>query len=264
MRKISPILLLFSFFYLTQNALGQSLFEKWFPSRSVTFESYVTSVKKKPHNKGTTAFFNISWPLSNQVRFVGDMPFVHFNPVGNDSTNAFWSYGNPYIGLEIKKPLHLFYWSVGMRLPLAPKALPDSSLIPHFSNINRWTALNYRTGSLNTLLNFHYENVSGFAIKMTGGPEFSYSKRDRTLQTYLKYVAQIRWKFNPLIIGGGFNGLLKTSRPARNIFEYYVETSIRTGSMEPGVVAIFPYDKKSKKQIHYIVGLRIRFYFDNM
>jgi len=266
MGKITRYLLLLFVLCIPGISRGQTLFENWFPKRSVTFNSDIPSIQKTNHDKGAVAFFDYSWPLSKQVRLVGDMPFIHLKRTSSDTAgiSSVWSYGNPFIGLEFKKPLHLFYWTIGTRIPLAPKALPDSSLIPNVSNINRWTALNYRMGSVMTLLNFHYENVSGFALRMLGGPEFGYSSRNRILQTYIKYAAQIRLKFHPLLIGGGISGLYKVTTPSRSIIEYYLESSFRTGSMEPGIVALFPLDHKTKRQIHYIIGLRIRFYFDSM
>lgn len=257
-------LLLLIFFTFPGAVFGQSFYENWFPTRSVTFETFSPLFKKAPHVKGSEAYFDISWPINNQIRFVGDMPFIHIHSNPIDSIGSVWSYGNPYIGVEIRQPLHLFYWSFGIRLPLSPKIMPDSSYVPHFSDIERWSAIDSRMGSVQSLLHFHYENESGFAIRLSAGPQFGYSSYHHIFQTLIKYAGQLRLKLYPLIIGGGLEGVFRAKRPYRNVLEYYLSTSFRFGSTEPGIVVLFPSDTKSKNLIRYTIGLRLRFYFDNV
>ena len=247
---------------------AQSIYESWFPSHSITLESFTPNFNNEPHHiKGSTTFFNLSWPINNRVRFVSDMPFLYIRHTHQDSLRSSasgWTYGNPYIGLEIRKPLSLFYFEAGIRLPLEPHALTGSTLVPHYSDLSRWSSLNYRTGSLQALINFHYENVSGWAIRLIGGPQLALVNNMQKARLFFKYSGELRLKIYPLTLGSGIEGLFNISHSPKpeNLINYYIESSFRMGSVEPGAVISFPYDTVTKEIIHYVVGIRMRIFLE--
>lgn len=260
-RIFTPLVLFFGI--ISTPAFGQSLFENWFPDRSISIETHILAFKKTSisHSTGSYTFLNLSWQLNDKLRLIGDLPWIYTKERDSLTITRAYTLGNPYVGLEIRKPLSPFFIEAGIRFPVT-HIYTANSQFSDYSLLYRSGAFANRTWTLKTLLNFHYESASGLAIRLRAGPRFLIPNNLVNPALLIDYSAQIRFKTSQFLLGAGYIGVLNVTKYAANsIHELVFEAMVNRGTLEPEFRLSLPHCKFGTPAVRYIftVGMKIRF-----
>lgn len=253
------------FFFLCHPVLGQSLFGNWFPERAISLE-YNHPVFQK--NSSFTAFnaysfLNLNWQINDKVEFVGDLPWIYSNSSDSAGTVTSYTIGNPYVGLQLRKPLSLIFFEFGLRFPVT-HIYPLDVRMADDNLLNRSGAFLDHTWSLRSDVDFHYEYVTGFSIRLRAGPRFLIPEKKGNPSFILDYSAQIRFKTPLITIGSGYMGALNATKSINTSIHQIVFEAMMNGNVfTPEIRVYLPYQPKGKPAVRYIVGLGLKMVIDN-
>lgn len=262
---ISAIIFL-SGFLTNKVASAQSLFGNWFPERSVSFE-YNHPVFRQPSSfksRNSVSFININWQLNDKTEFVADLPWAFANSEDSVQSIRAYTLGNPYLGLQFRRPLSVFFIETGLRFPVT-SIYPVVSRLGDESLLNRSGAFRNRTWILKADLNFHYEYVTGFSMRLRAGPRFLIPVHSATPDVMLDYSAQVRFKTRFFLIGAAYIGNLDATKSVNtSIHQLVFETMINGKVFEPQFRLYIPNQAKGSPEVHYTIGFGLKMILDNI
>ncbi|MDZ7344111.1 MAG: hypothetical protein ONA90_06315, partial [candidate division KSB1 bacterium] len=142
----------------------------------------------KPNFKGedkssfTTSALFLSYrtPLSQNVRFVGELPFAH----GDFGTANFFflriepgsTVGNPYLGVEMQSAGSPLFVEIGVRVPVASENEIQAVTTGLTADFDRLEAFLTNTVPITAMLNYRPKAASGFTMRLRGGPSLLVNK----------------------------------------------------------------------------------------
>lgn len=258
-----PVIFLF-IGMLTTAVRSQSLLDNWNARRSALFEWYKpTFANSDPYSyTSSTLYLDLRVPATDNITFEADLPWIYsdlksaeFPDYNNRETYGF---GNPYLGVELHKAMSVLFLQAGLRLPLAHFNTWPSQYLGQYSDINRPGAFFDRAWTYRLMGGIHYENVTGFGVRASLGPNIVVNHQFNAGNFYLNYNAQLRFDARLFEIGGGIQGnaLLnqKNNSGSRLVNEVFLEGSTNVGFLQPGMYLALPIDKHSMSIIKYVIG----------
>jgi hypothetical protein len=229
----------------------------------------------KPSFKGannltwTTSVFFLSFrvPASEKALFVAEVPFVHSglksNAFGSGSTSNLL--GNPYIGFELGKTGHPVFGELGVRLPLA-KGFGGGGFadgVGLYTDFDRFEAFFIEVASITGMLNYRHKAPSGVAVRLRGGPIYTFSTgQNPDSETYLGYSAQVWHESRRVHVGGGLTGrMVLSGGPGslgeRTIHQLGVFANFPAGKVQPGVHIRLPLDEELSNDLNLVFGVNL-------
>ncbi|MDZ7363851.1 MAG: hypothetical protein ONB46_24515 [candidate division KSB1 bacterium] len=216
---------------------------------------------------GWALFLSLRAPLSNQLRFIGEMPFVHADFESRSfltSSSSQNSIGNPYLGLEIGRQGSPVFGEFGVRAPLASEDKFDAALVGLITDFDRVEAFLPNVVSISGMLNVHQVSETGFALRLRAGPSLLVSTEDEDDDTELSigYSAQAGYETEAVSILGGVTGRANMTEEnadfgERSVHQLGFNASLGLGKVRPGVHFRLPLDDDLKEPLDFVFGLHL-------
>jgi hypothetical protein len=216
---------------------------------------------------GLALFLSLRAPLSNQLRFVGELPFVNSN---FESSSFFFesgsqsTIGNPYLGLEIGRQNSPVFGEFGVRLPLASEDNFGAALVGVITDFDRLEAFLPNTLPITGMLNYHYKLASGFTVRLRGGPSLLiYTGADNGgSDLFMGYSAQTGYESERVSILGGLTGRANLTEGGadfgeRSVHQLGFNASVGFGNVRPGLHFRLPLDDDLKESMDFVFGLNL-------
>lgn len=215
-------------------------------------------------------FLSVRMPLSDQLRFAGEMPFAHssfesslFFP--GESQNTI---GNPYLGLEIGRQGSPFFAEIGARAPLASEGNSGAALAGIITDFDRFEAFMPNTVPITGMLNYYHKDPSGFALRLRGGPSlllYTDGDSDNTSDWFLGYSAQAGYETQRASVMAGVTGRANMSGDGdfgeRSLHQFGANASMGFGRIRPGLHFRFPLDDDLKESLDFVFGANLAIQF---
>jgi hypothetical protein len=214
---------------------------------------------------GWALFIALRAPLSDQLRFAGELPFVHANL---ESGSFFFrsgsqnSFGNPYLGLEIGRQGSLVFGEIGVRVPLASEDNFGAALVGVITDFDRIEAFLPNVVSIAGMLNVHQVGQTGFALRLRGGPALAISTEGNDTELLIGYSAQAGYETEAVSILGGVTGRANMTEEnadfgERSVHQIGFNASLGLGKVRPGVHFRLPLDDDLKESLDFVFGLHL-------
>lgn len=224
---------------------------------------------------GVALFLSLRAPLSSQLRFVSELPFVHAN---FESGSFFFdsgsqnSIGNPYLGLEIGRqnsPVSVF-GEIGARAPMASEDNFGAALVGLVTDSDRLEAFLPNTLPITGALNFHLKEASGFTLRLRGGPSLLiYTEADEgddDSDWFIGYSAQAGYESEAVSVLGGVTGRANITEEnadfgERSVHQLGFAVNVGLGQARPGIHFRLPLDEDLKESLDFVFGLHLGIQF---
>lgn len=248
---------------------AQSLLGNWNARRSALIEWYKpVFARSDPYTSPSSALFlNLRVPVADKITFEADLPWIdsdlkrsQFPGYQNRQT---YGAGDPYFGVELHRPTSIIFIQTGLRLPIAHYDTWPPQYLGQYSDISRPGAFFDRAWTFRFMGGVHYENVTGFGVRVKVGPDIVVNRHFTQSNFYFNYNGQLRFDARLFEIGGGLEGQIMVngggSLRSRTINEAFIEASTSVGFMQPGMYLALPIDNHTAGIIKYVLGFNIRF-----
>jgi hypothetical protein len=214
---------------------------------------------------GWALFLSLRAPLSDQLRFAGELPFVHANL---ESGSFFFrsgsqnSFGNPYLGLEIGRQGSPVFGEIGVRAPLASEDNFGAALVGVITDFDRLEAFLPNVVSISGMLNFHQIGETGFALRLRGGPSLDINTEGEDTELLIGYSAQAGYETEAVSILGGVTGRVNMTEEnadfgERSVHQIGFNASLGLGKARPGVHFRLPLDDDLKNSLDFVFGFNL-------
>lgn len=249
-------------------APAQSLWLDPSSDKLLALEILKPSFKGEENVSFPTAAYFLSYrtPLSENVRFVGELPFAHGDfgreanffsfRIGPGST-----FGNPYFGLELQRADSPLFAEIGMRAPLASDSQIQAVTTGFSADFDRMEAFVPNTVPFTGMLNFRQKSASGLTLRLRGGPSFLLGTKGGDSEWLLGYSAQVGYETQPFSVNAGLTGRANLSGEGdygeRSIHQLGLSANLGLGQFRPGVHFRMPLDKDTKEGLDYVVGVNL-------
>jgi hypothetical protein len=234
--------------------------------QTIGFEFLIPDFKTEDGGvSGWALFLSLRAPLSDQLRFAGELPFVHANLESgpfffrNGSQNSF---GNPYLGLEIGRPGSAVFGEIGVRAPLASKDNFGAALVGFITDFDRLEAFLPNLVSISGMLNVHQIGATGFALRLRGGPALNISTEGDDTELLIGYSAQAGYESEVVSVLGGVTGRVNITEEnadfgERSVHQLGFNASLGLGKVRPGVHFRLPLDDDLKNSLDFVFGFNL-------
>lgn len=248
---------------------AQSLLGNWNSRRSALIEFYKpVFVNPDPYTSTSSSLFlNMLLPITDKISFEGDLPWINSDLMpsqfpGYQSRQTYGA-GNPYLGVELHQPTSIIFVQTGLRLPIAHYDTWPPQYLGQYSDISRPGAFFNRAWTFRLMGGIHYENITGFGVRVKAGPVIVVNRQFNQSNSYINYSGQVRFDARLFEIGGGLEGQImvngKGSLSKQMLNEAFIEASTSVGFLQPGMFLALPMDNHTTAIIKYILGFNIRF-----
>ncbi len=202
-------------------------------------------------------------PVSDRLLLVAELPFAHFGIENFDESDT--EFGNPYLGLEIRKPNSHLFAELGFRPPLAPEnnAAPLAGTAADF---DRFEAFVPDIFTVTGKGNFHRKNASNLVVRLRGGPTLWIDAGDALDETefFLDYSGQVGYEGKQFSLMGGLTGRLRLwvseadlDIGERTFHQFGAAASVALGMVRPGIHFRIPLDDGLTDAIDFVFGLHL-------
>lgn len=248
---------------------AQSIWLDRSADKTVGLEVLIPNFKDEDGVSGWAAFLSLRAPLSNQLHFVGEMPFAHgsFESrsifIDSGSQN---SIGNPYFGIEIGRQGSPVFGEIGARVPLASEDKFGATLVGLVTDFDRLEAFAPKMLPLTAMLNYHHKEASGFAIRLRGGPSFLINtdkdEFEDGSELFIGYSAQAGYESEQVSILGGVTGRANMTEEnadfgERSVHQLGFNASVGLGNVRPGIHFRLPLDDDLKDSMDFVMGFNL-------
>jgi hypothetical protein len=213
---------------------------------------------------GLALFLSLRAPLSQQLSFVSELPFVHSNYAsrsiflrgGSEST-----IGNPYLGVEIGRKDSPFFGEFGVRLPITSDDKFGTALVGFLTDFDRFEAFIPNTLPITGMLNYHHREASGFALRFRGGPSlliYTEGGLGDSADLFAGYSAQAGYESERFSLLGGLTGRANlTEEDAGSVHQLGFNASLGLGNVRPGIHFRIPLDDELKESMDFVLGFNL-------
>lgn len=247
---------------------AQSIWLDRGPDKMLAFEILKPSFIGEENVSFTTAAYFLSYrtPLSENVRFVGELPFAHGDfgrevnffsfRIGPGST-----FGNPYFGLELQRAGSPLFVEIGVRAPLASDGQIQAITTGLTADFDRMEAFVPNTVPFTGMLNLWKKSASGLTFRLRGGPSFLVGTKGGGSEWLLGYSAQVGYETQPFSLNAGLSGRANLSGEGdygeRSIHQLGLSANLGLGQFRPGVHFRMPLDQDTREGLNYVVGINL-------
>ena len=218
---------------------------------------------------GLALFLSMRAPLSKQLHFVGELPFVKSN---FESSSIFFRggsqnmIGNPYLGFELGRQGSPIFGEFGVRLPFAAEDKFGAALVGFSTDFDRLEAFIPNTLPLTGMLNYHHREASGFAVRLRGGPSLLINTDGEDTELFLGYSAQAGYESERFSLLGGLMGRANLTEEGgdfgeRSVHQLAFNASAGLGKIRPGIHFRLPLDEGLKESIDSVFGFNLGIQF---
>lgn len=252
---------------------AQSIWLDRSQDKMLALEILKPSFKGEENVSFTTAAYFLSYrmPLSENVRFVGELPFAH-GDFGRD-VNFFFlrfgpgsTFGNPYLGVEVQKQDSPLFAEFGVRAPLTSDNQLQAVTTGLVADFDRMEAFMPNTVPLTVMLNYRQKSTSGLTFRLRGGPSFLVGTEDGGSQWLLGYSAQVGYETEPFSVNAGFTGRANLSEEGnfgeRSVHQLGLAANLGLGNVRPGIHFRMPLDQDTRDGLDYVVGINLGIQFE--
>jgi hypothetical protein len=256
---------------LPGSILGQPLWLDRSHDKTIALEILKPSFDDRTFIKNTkfvtsALFLSLRLPLSENLHFVGELPFANggFDFDGESESES--TIGNPYLGLEISGQNSPVFAELGIRAPLA-KEENFGTLIGVLTDfVDRAEAFTPDMVSITAMANYRYKNPSGFVTRLRGGPAFwvntDKQEFEDDTELFLLYSMQAGYESEQVSIGGGFTGRwLLTEKDLtfgeQTFHQLAFAASAGLGNLRPGIQIRLPLDDDFKEVVDFVFGVNL-------
>lgn len=220
----------------------------------------------------TAAYFlSYRTPLSQNVRFAGELPFAHgdfgrevnffFTRIGPGST-----FGNPYLGVEVQREGSPLFVEIGARAPLTSDNQIQAVTTGLAADFDRMEAFMPNTVPLTGMLNYRQKSASGLTFRLRGGPSFLMNTSGGGSQWLLGYSAQLGYEARTFSASAGLTGRANLSEEGnfgeRSTHQLGLAANLGLGKVRPGVHIRLPLDQDTRESLNYVAGINLGILLD--
>lgn len=220
----------------------------------------------------TTVFLSARVPVSNGIRFVGELPLAHYGY--SDPSSAFSAsdtgVGNPYLGVEFATATPGFTGEAGVRLPLAREG-SEALLVGALAEFDRFEAFTPDYASVLLGWNYAHTNADGLRLHLRVAPSVSiYTGRQAArvwamypneMELMLAYGSHLRYAIGLAELSGGVTGRMHLTGEGdtgnRTTHHLGLGASLNLGRVHPGLLLRLPIDEEMGSVLEYVVGLSL-------
>ncbi|MBT8395659.1 MAG: hypothetical protein KJN92_01780 [Gemmatimonadetes bacterium] len=210
-------------------------------------------------------FLSVTWPLTEKIRFVGELPFVYAWWDGDTEAGL----GNPYLGLSIGEEGSNLLGQVGVRLPLGPDEIDYGRMIGLFSDyVNRQGAHIPETVPLTGTLTYIHRQETGFVAMATGGADlwFSTNGGGDGVEAFGLYGGRAGYEDDTWSVLGGIAGRAFLTGDGgtlaeNTIHELGLEMAFKTASVQPKFFVRLPLDQDVRDSFKAAAGFGLKIAF---
>ena len=275
--NVLPMAILFATLQLTTSLSAQPIWLEQTSGNSIAIEVL------KPNFKGDDDFTFISsalflsgrFSLGENLIFVGEVPLAHANrddfKIVDPSTGETLFeldfepetiIGNPYVGLEFRKPGSSVFIEIGGRIPVTPDDKFSASSIGGSADFDRLEAFASDLLAITGKINYHNKNASNLVIRLRGGPTVWIPTDEGDTELLLDYSAQVGYEGQQVSVIGGLTGRLIVTEDDRDFGERTfhhlgASATLNLGAARPGVHFRMPLDEPLNDRIDFIFGLHL-------
>lgn len=248
---------------------AQSLLGNWNARRSVLLEWYKPALANTdPYSYTSSAtYLNLRVPATDNITIEADLPWIYSDLKRSEfpdyNNRESYGLGNPYLGVLLHRTMSILFLQAGVRLPLARFNTWPSQYLGEYSDINRPGAFYNQAWTFRMMGGIHYENVTGFGVRASIGPNFVTNNRFNAANLFLNYNGQLHFDARLFEIGAGILGNILLNQSGRlgdrMVNEVFLEGSTNAGFLQPGMYLAFPIDKHTVSILKYVIGFNLRF-----
>ncbi len=211
-------------------------------------------------------FISVTWPLSERIRFVGEIPFAYSSWDNEFESESQFALGNPYLGLSIGKETSNLLGQVGLRLPLASDDNDDARWLGTFADyVDREGDFFGDIVPITGTLTYRNRQENGFLVMATGGADtwiFTEGGGDGA-EVFALYGARLGYDGPAWTVLGGIAGRGILTEESSffddgSVHEVGLEVGYRTAAVQPKLFVRYPLDKDIREFLDLVVGFGIR------
>ena len=219
----------------------------------------------------SSTFLSVVWPLSDGVRFVGELPISYAawdDEYENDSDIAM---GNPYLGVSLGKEDSNLLGQVGIRLPLVSESgeLGEAEWVGMFTNrVDRLGAFMPDVVPVGGSATYQYRTEDGFVALFTGGADIWVATDDDSdrVEAMGLYGARFgydgpEWTVLGGLLGRGILTEEHVNLSSGTLHEAGLELAYRGASVQPRFFVRLPLDEDLRDLYDAKVGVGLRIAF---
>jgi hypothetical protein len=208
--------------------------------------------------------------LSDPALLVFELPFTHagidVQGLGGESSNTL---GNPYVGIELRRPASRWHWAFGARIPLKVESGDDdfASIVGIMSDLHRMEAYMSKVVAVSGSGAFEARSAAGFTLRLQGGPVLGIPFGDESdyedPEAMLAYSAMVGHESSPLGVSVGLAGraILTESdleSGQRTIDHLAAQLRLGSGRVQPIFGARLPLDDEYAEMLDSVVSIGVR------
>ena len=172
--------------------------------------------------------------------------------------------GNPYVGLEFRKPGSSVFTEIGGRIPVTPDDKFSASSIGGSADFDRLEAFASDLLAITGKINYHNKNASNLVIRLRGGPTVWIPTDEGDTELLLDYSAQVGYEGQQVSVIGGLTGRLIVTEEdldfgERTFHHLGASASLNLGTVSPGIHFRIPIDEDLSDSIDSVLGLNLVF-----
>lgn len=259
--------------FVPATAPAQSIWLDRSSDKMLALEILKPSFKGEENVSFTTAAYFLSYrtPLSQNVRFAGELPFAHgdfgwevnsfFTSFGPGST-----FGNPYLGVEVQKEGSPIFVEIGVRVPLTSDNQFQAVTTGLVADFDRIEAFMPNTVPFTGMLNYRQKSASGLTFRLRGGPSFLVGTKGGGSEWLLGYSAQIGYETEPFSMNAGITGRANLSEEGnfgeRSTHQLGLAANLGLGKVRPGIHFRLPLDQDTRESLNYVAGINLGILLD--
>jgi len=248
---------------------AQSIWTEHLPGRAFTVEYLQPNFSGSSSSSGDFVLFLAGrFPAWEDTRLVIDLPVARgsresdLHSDGESNTIV----GNPYLGVEIRRPDSNSYAEIGFRMPITPGDSYLARNIGQMTDIDRQEAFLTDIFTASIIGNFLVDPpIENSSMRIRFGPAFWLGSGN--IDVLLDYSLQGSYTMDRVKLTTGISGrFIATSDigdfGARTLHQFGVSGSVNLDRYQPGLFLRLPIDKELSDSIDFVLGLTLGIAFD--
>jgi len=242
-------------------------------------KNFIAVEALKPNFDGDSGLSGFSFPsagyfisgrfsVGKTLTFVGELPIAHAGIDEEFFNESETTIGNPYLGLEFRRPGANTFIEFGGRLPTAPDDKFLAPLVGLASDLDRLEGFVPDLLAVTGKINYIKKNDSNVQFRLRGGPTaWIPTSGGGDTEFLLDYGAMVGFEGSQISIIGGVTGRGILSEDGsfgeRTFHQLTIAVMVDLGAIIPGIQLRFPLDDDLQGSIDNVIGLNLAFEINN-